>query len=148
MTAPGFVIALAVSLPLAGLAALFALWAAGGSWPEPDRAALARRIVRTPGDPLPRASLLLVLAVLAAAGAIWPWLMEARLSSGRWPTLLPAGAILFVMVVGIRGLAPYMPTAAYSGATPDFRERDRRLYGPLCLILAAGYLVLILRWYL
>ena len=128
-------------------AALFALagvhlyWAFGGRWPGHDEASMVEHVVgRTVGmrAPGPVASTavaaalaaggLLILATLSPSPPLAPWLQAAR-----WA--------LFAVFFG-RGVATYVPPVfRYAEGTP-FASLNRRAYGPLCLAIALGLLIL------
>ena len=58
--------------------------------------------------------------------------VEALVQVGFWT----AGAVF-----GLRGLAGYIPAIfAYADGTP-FASLNRRFYSPLCLLIAAGFIV-------
>jgi hypothetical protein len=135
-----------VALALILAAALFALsgvhlyWAFGGRWPGHDEASMVERVVgRTRGMRAPGflASAAVALA-LAAGGA----LAAATLVSTPWDMLLKAARWLLFAVFAVRGLAAYVPPVfRYAEGTP-FATLNRRAYGPLCLAIALGILVL------
>jgi hypothetical protein len=128
-------------------AALFALagvhlyWAFGGRWPGHDEASMVEHVVgrtagmRAPG-PVASAAVaaalaaggLLILATLSPNPPFAPWLQAAR-----WA--------LFAVFFG-RGVATYVPPVfRYAEGTP-FAGLNRRAYGPLCLAIALGLLIL------
>jgi hypothetical protein len=135
-----------VALALILAAALFALsgihlyWGFGGRWPGHDEASMVEHVVgrtrgmRAPGF-LASAG---VAAALAAGGvlvlfSLTPTAWDGALSAARWA--------LFAVFAG-RGLASYVPPVfRYAGGTP-FATLNRRAYGPLCLAIALGILVL------
>ena len=135
--------ALAVILAAAlfALAGIHLYWAFGGRWPGHDETSMVEHVVgrtrgmRAPG-PLASAVVavllalggLLVMAVLTPQTVFSPWAW-----AGRW--------ILFVVFFG-RGLATYVPPVfRYAEGTP-FAGLNRRAYGPLCLAIALGLLIL------
>jgi len=126
------VAALSRSLGAGGLlaaAALHLVWAAGFSWPAADRRRLARAVAGR--DKMPSAADCAAVAALLTAGAglVAGWPKGApRLrrigAGGVAATLAARGAI------GAAGLMPEQRTS------PSFARLDRRLYSPLCLLLA------------
>jgi hypothetical protein len=135
-----------VALALILAAALFALsgvhlyWAFGGRWPGHDEASMVERVVgRTRGM---RAPGLLASAAVALALAAGGALLAATLVSTPWDAPLKAARWLLFAVFAARGLAAYVPPAfRYAEGTP-FATLNRRAYGPLCLAIALGILVL------
>jgi hypothetical protein len=135
-----------MALALVLAAALFALsgihlyWGLGGRWPGHDEASMVEHVVgRTRGMRAPGllASTAVALA-LAAGGA----LVAATLVESPWDPLLKAARWGLFLVFAGRGLASYVPPVfRYAEGTP-FATLNRRAYGPLCLAIALGILVL------
>lgn len=109
------------------LAAMHANWARGSSWPASDKQRLAERIIGS--DEMPSAGACLVVAALLTVGgslvAGWP---------RSKPRLQRFGAAGVATTLAIRGMV------GAAGLTPLTSETflwwDRRLYSPLCLVLA------------
>ena len=121
------------AVTLAGLAGLHAAWGLGASWPLADRDALADAVVGRRTVPGPGACGLVAGALGAAAG-----LVAGR--PQRLPRLRRAGATGVVAVLagrGLLGLAGRTDVVSAGSSSPRFRALDRRLYSPLCLVLAA-----------
>lgn len=122
-------------LSAAGLLAIGGMhagWAAGASWPFPDRAALAGH--GTGRAHVPGAGPCLAVAGLlaAAAGLVAGHPRRApRIQRGG-----AAGAVTVLAVRGCLGLAGRTDIVAPGSTSAAFRERDRRFYSPLCLALA------------
>jgi hypothetical protein len=120
-----------MSLILGAVALIHALWGFGIWVPIRDEAALTRAVVgargvtRMPG-PIP--CFLVALALCIVIMALWTsgWLISR--------VILWLALIIFLG----RGLLAY--TKPWRRATPEepFATHDRRIYGPLCLALAAG----------
>jgi hypothetical protein len=127
-------------------AALFALsglhlyWGFGGRWPGHDEASMVEHVVgRTRGM---RAPGLLASAGVAAALAAGGALILASLAPTAWDGWLRAARWVLFLVFAGRGLATYVPPVfRYAEGTP-FATLNRRAYGPLCLAIALGILVL------
>ena len=118
---------------LSGLAGLHVLWATGSPWPLKDRAAFTEAVVGRGEFPPPAACL--AGAGLLATGA---WLVAGH--PRRWPALQRAGAAGVTGVLAVRaglGLAGRTDLLAPGSMSARYRRLDRRLYGPLCLTLAA-----------
>jgi hypothetical protein len=126
---------------LFALAGIHLYWAFGGRWPGNDEASLVAQVVgRTRGMRAPGLVASLAVALALAAGGLLvaatllpptPWDRLAWL--GRWGL----GAVFLG-----RGLATYVPPIfRYAEGTP-FAALNRRAYGPLCLAIALGLLIL------
>jgi len=137
-------IAIAMFAVLAVIALLHLSWALGSHWPaRNDRDLLALVVVSANRDRMPgvAATLLAALAIfgagvvgLAIGGVIvvpWP---------DDWSTL--AGFVV-AAVFFARGLAAYLPAWRSRFSLQPFAHLDQTYYGPLCLILAFGFTLLL-----
>jgi hypothetical protein len=117
------------------------LWALGSPWPIRDPELLARTVMGTPKfKRVPRfASLVVALLVLAAA-AIGSALGDKQ-SGGLLLTLAGIGLTL---IFGIRGILGYTPTWRARFPLEPFATLDRRIYSPLCLVVAACFAILVI----
>jgi len=117
---------------LVALALLHILWAIGFWWPIRDERRLVAAVIgirnahRMPG-PIPCA----LVAVLLLAGAMCLWLPPGTL---RQTALLVAATVCL-----IRGFVPWRPLWRSLTPTEPFATLDRRVYGPLSLLLAVGF---------
>lgn len=121
------------------------LWALGSPWPIRDPALLARTVIGRPGvSRVPRLASLVVALLVLAAGVV-ALAVADPVAGGLGLTLL--GAALGLVFVA-RGILGY--TARWRAAFPvePFATLDRRNYSPLCLVIGAGYLFLVLMRFL
>ncbi len=116
------------------------LWSVGRTWPIRGEKLLAQTVVGTKDIermPPKLVSFGAALATLAAA------LVAAALADhdggGAELTLL---GIPFAAIFLARGIAGYTPQFIAKTPHPNFRLNDRRIYSPLCLIVGAGFIVL------
>ena len=114
---------------LLAVAAVHANWAMGASWPLPDRRRLARTVVGS--EEMPPAAASLAVATLLTAGA---GLVAGSPTSA--PRLGRFGAAGVVAVLAARGMAGTVGLMPQQRASEEFARYDRRLYSPLCLLLA------------
>ena len=133
-------LALLLTAALFAMAGIHLYWGFGGRWPGHDEASMVEHVVgRTRGMRAPGLVASVAVALALAAGGV---LVAATLTSTAWdPWLKAARWALFTVFAG-RGLATYVPPAfRYAEGTP-FAMLNRRAYGPLCLAIALGILVL------
>jgi hypothetical protein len=129
------VVAQALSAVLALIAAIHVLWGIGLWVPIRDEAPLARTVVGAAGiERMPGAVPCALVAVALMAGITWIWLPP----DGLRQLGLAAGAAIF----SVRGVLAYLPVWRRLTPVQPFATLDRRLYGPLCLLLGAGFLAL------
>lgn len=131
------ILALTLSFVTVAVAAVHLLWAVGYWFPFSNEEKLVAAVVglrgatRMPGA-IPCA---LVTVVLLFAAAV-PW----------WPQgwLRLAGLGFFAGAFALRGAAGFTRPWRRIARQEPFARLDRRLYSPLSLALALGYLVLLL----
>lgn len=123
------------SASLLAIAGLHVNWARGSSWPLGDHEALADEIAgRVEADPPSAAACLAVACLLGAAAAF----VDGR--PRRAPGISRLGAAGVVATLAARGgigMAGRTDLIARGSVSERFRARDRRVYSPLCLTLAA-----------
>lgn len=137
-------LAVALTLILLLIAALHALWGLGSSWPADTQAALARTVVGSPGIArMPPPPACFAVAILLVAIACWPLWRVGMIGSPLPHGLSNAAGVGVAAVLALRGIASYLP--AWRQLVPElpFATYDRLYYGPLCLLLAAGFAVLL-----
>lgn len=127
-----FVLLLAVSLA-------HLIWAMGRTWPIRDERLLARTVTGFAETMPPRVMSLGVAIALLVAG-ICALALADETSGGL---LLNVIGMLLALVFLARGVLGY--TGWWARMTPiePFRTLDRRNYSPLCLVLGAGFLLLV-----
>jgi Protein of unknown function (DUF3995) len=139
------VVALLLFVVLAAIALLHAYWAAGGLWPGADEADLARRVT---GE-LRRTRMPPAWMSWTVAGAIGVQALWALFVAGLVTVPVPHSVVLGIggliaLVFLVRGIAGFTPAWRRSHAAEPFARRDRQLFSPLCLLIAAGYTALVL----
>jgi hypothetical protein len=139
-------IAILVALMLGLLAALHVYWGLGGVWPGTDEKSCARAVAGFKGiDRMPPPPAAFgVAAALAIAGLI------ALALAGLVTLPLPAaliwlgglGAALVFLGRGVVGFTP-----VWRRITPEmpFARNDRLYFSPLCLLIGAGFTLLLLQ---
>jgi len=115
---------------LIAVAAVHANWARGSSWPAPDTRTLAQAVM--PNGPLPGAGpCLAVSALLTLAAAFVAGYPRRR------PRLQRAGVTGVVVALSLRGVIGAVGRMTNARTSPAFTRWNRRVYSPLCLVLAA-----------
>lgn len=135
------VIAVELALLLGAIAGLHAYWGWGRLWPAASEAELVATVI---GDArakrMPSPSLCLLVALAIAVTAIRPLLLACRTGSAV-PLRLGGFAIMAVFL--LRGVGGFLPAWRRLHPREPFASYDRRYYSPLCLLIAAGYAVLL-----
>jgi uncharacterized membrane protein len=93
--------------------------------------------------PSPGLSLLVALAI--AVTAIWPLLLEQMPGVAATRPFILLGGLAIMAVFLLRGVAGFLPAWRRLHPREPFASYDRRYYSPLCLLIAAGYAVLLLQ---
>lgn len=135
------IIASIVFVILLTVALAHLLWAIGSGWPIKDPELLARTVIGRPGiTRVPRFASL-VIAVLVLAAGVFSLSLADHDAGDWWLTLI--GLALAALFLG-RGALGY--TSGWRSQFPlePFVTNDRRVYSPLCLIVGAGFLILVI----
>lgn len=137
-------LALAAALILLALSVLHLIWGFGATWPEADARALARRVAGFRGvTKMPRPAACFFVAAALAFAALVTLAAAGVLPTSypRWLALTALGAVAAVFT--LRGLLAYTPQWRERTPEEPFASLDRRLYGPLCLIIGGALTVIV-----
>lgn len=121
-----------LSAVLIMLAVLQVLWGIGFWFPIADEALLTRTVIGFRGQTkMPGAvpCALVAVALLAAAMSLW----------GPHGGLRTAMIAVVALVFFARGIAAYVWRWRWLTPEMPFARLDRWIYGPLCLVMAAGF---------
>ena len=136
-------ITLFLTLTMPFVAGLHAYWARGGLWPAKSEQELTSMVV---GDPrltgMPPRSLTWLVAGVLAGIAAWPLILAPFLSMILPWGLLVAATFLLAAVFLARGIASYVSGVKRLNAVEPFRRLNRRYYGPFCILVGLGFLML------
>lgn len=135
--------AFAIFIVLTTIAAFHVAWGVGVRWPCRSEAELVSTVVGYRREQMPPPN----QCYLAALGIYIPGTIALMLA-GLIDVSLPASLILLagagaVLVFAGRGVAGYVPAWRARFPREPFATYDRRYYSPLCLVLAAGFTILI-----
>jgi len=138
------VIAFAIFIVLTTVAALHVAWGAGVRWPFRTEAELVSTVVGYRREQMPPPN-----QCYSAALAIYIPGTIALMLAGLIDVPLPRSVVLFAgagvtLVFAGRGIAGYVPAWRSRFPREPFATYDRRYYSPLCLVLAAGFAVLLI----
>lgn len=134
------IVAAIMFIPLLAIAIATFVWSLGGSWPIRDKAMLPDVVLGIPGTArIPRLGAFLTSVAVLAAGIVALALAD-HTGGGVWLTVL--GAVLGGAFIG-RGVFGYMEWWRVLFSAEPFATLDRRNYSPLCLVLGAGFLLLV-----
>ncbi len=134
-------LAVLLTAALLALAGIHLYWGFGGRWPGHDEISMVEHVVgRTRGMRAPGLAASFGVALALATGGLL--VAATLLPSTPWDRLAWLGRWALLAVFAGRGLATYVPSVfRYAEGTP-FASLNRRAYGPLCLAIALGLLVL------
>jgi len=139
-------IATALTLLLAGIAGLHAYWGRGGLWPAASEDELVATVIgNASARRMPSPGLCLAVALAIAVAAIWPLLLAQGPSAGTPRLLIFLAGFAITAVFLLRGIAGFLPAWRRLHPREPFASNDRRYYSPLCLLIAAGYAILLLQ---
>jgi len=140
------VVAIVLALVLAAIASLHVYWGRGGLWPAANEDELIATVIgNAQARRMPSPGLCLLVALAIAVTASWPLLLVFIPGTSAFRPLLPLIGLVIMAVFLLRGLAGYLPAWRRLHPREPFASYDRRYYSPLCLLIAAGYAVLLLQ---
>ncbi len=135
------IIALSIFIVLAIVAFTHGYWAFGGHWPASSRATLPQTVVGSKGlKQMPPFWLTMIVAVLILIAGLLPvsWVFFPVLPNILWFAMMTLAAIFWV-----RGIASYTPIFRKLQAEEPFATLDRKYFGPLCIALGLGFVILL-----
>jgi hypothetical protein len=139
------IISIMLTVLLTTIALLHFYWAAGGLWPGQSATELAAIVVGRPGmRAMPSMRLSVLVAVILAGFAAWPFVLSPLVSRFIAPQLAVAGSVISAAVFLLRGVAGYTSAMTRRHSAEPFASYNRILYSPICLLIGAGFLVLAL----
>ena len=137
------IVACCIFIVLTAIAAIHVAWGFRVRWPRKTEAELATTVIGHKRNTMPSPSQCYLAALaIFIPGAIA--LMLAELAQTPLPPwlVLFAGAGVALVFAG-RGIAGYVPAWRTRHPREPFASLNRHYYSPLCLILAAGFAVLL-----
>ncbi len=139
-------IAIALASLLGVIAGLHAYWGRGGLWPAASEDELIATVIgNARAKRMPSPGLCLLVALAIAVTAVWPLLLVQISGTAAFRPLILLGGFAIMAVFLLRGLAGFLPAWRRLHPREPFASYDRRYYSPLCLLIAAGYAVLLLQ---
>ena len=137
-------IAFAIFLFLTAVAGLHVAWGTGVRWPCKTETELVSTVVGSNKMPTPNQCYLAALAIYipGTIALMLAGLIDASVTASTLPL---AGAAAILVFAG-RGIAGYVTAWRARFPQEPFATLDRHYYSPLCLLLAAGFLVLLLNF--
>lgn len=137
-------LASAICLVLSLIAVLHAYWAWGGPWPGHDEASLAKTVVGAPGmETMPPAGLTVLVAILIFIAGLLPLVFVSGVPSILPASLVWMGMVLIATIFLVRGILAFTPIFRSRHPQQPFATLDRRFYGPLCLVIGVGYVLVL-----
>lgn len=120
-------------------------WAFGMAWPAKHREALPMMVVGLPeGTPMPAPAVTVLVAIaISSLGMVALWGAGVA-NIGAFEGVKGWALICVAAIFGMRGVMTYLPFGPLKAAVQPFRSLDLRFFGPLCLMLATGYLAVFL----
>lgn len=138
-------IAIILSALLALIGLMHFYWAIGGLWPGKDEKSLARTVIGVKNiKKMPPMALTLLVSLAILAAAFWPLMWRGIIDYPLPQSLIWLGMIALTFVFLGRGIAGYLPFFKRSNGEQPFARLNARYYSPLCLLLGAGFAVLLL----
>jgi len=141
MNTVAMIIASIVFVILLAVALAHLLWSIGSRWPIRDPELLAKTVIGRPGVTRVPRFISLVVAVLTFTAGIFALSLADHDAGAWWLTVI--GVVLAAVFLG-RGVFGYSAAFQSRFSLEPFATNNRRVYSPLCLIVGAGFLILVI----
>lgn len=137
------ILAFVLSAILLLVTAAHVYWGIGGIWPGTDGASCARAVVGFRGvDTMPSTFACFAVAACLCLVTLWPLALEGVFATPFDKVGLAATAVMIGLAFLVRGVLGFTPWWRRLAPEQPFARLDRRFYSPLCLVIAAGFVVL------
>ena len=138
------IVAIIISIILAIAATFHVGWAFGNFWPAKDEYSLVKTVIGEPNmREMPSRNFMLIVVFslfLGIIAALW----GAYLISVPLPLWMREfGLFIFAFIFGTRGLSTFLIAKQLGERTQPFKNLDRALYAPLCIIISVGYILML-----
>lgn len=134
----------AICLVLSVISALHAYWAYGGLWPGRDEASLVKSVIGAPGlETMPPTGLTMAVALLIFIAGLLPPMFVSGVPSGLPANLVWTGMVVLATIFLVRGSLAFLPIFRRRHPQEPFATLDRHIYGPLCLLIGAAYVIVL-----
>lgn len=130
----GSVSAWGTTLALLAAGVIHAVWATGSTFPFRTRFALNDTVVGRQVTPGPTECLAVAVLLVSAAGAV----ARADRRRGPWSRTAAAGVAAVLAIRATLGFSGRTAMVVPGSESPRFKRMDRRVYSPICALLAAG----------
>ena len=139
-------IAVIVFLSLTAIAIFHAAWGCGVRWPAQDERDLVALVVGATGRTRmpPPLECFAVAAAIFAAGVVGLAVSNIVAVPGP-PILVTLAGLGVTAVFALRGIATYLPAWRRRFSQEPFATMDRSWYGPLCLLFALAFAMLMVK---
>jgi hypothetical protein len=136
-------IAWCIFIVLAAVAAIHVGWGLGMRWPRETEAELVRTVIGHKRDTMPSSSQCYLAALAIFIPGVIALVLARLVQTPLPPWLVLLAGVGAALVFGGRGIAGYVPAWRARHPREPFASLDRRYYSPLCLLLAAGLIALL-----
>jgi len=140
------IVAIVIFITLTLISLVHLRWASGSTWPAKDEHNLVKMVIGEPNmHHMPSKKFILIIALLIfISGIIALWGGNAiALPLPLW--IREFGLFILAFIFGTRGLSTYMIAKQLGKRTMPFKALDRALYAPISLLIAIGYIILLIR---
>jgi hypothetical protein len=136
-------IALAIFLLLTAIAGIHVAWGTGVRWPRKTEAHLVATVIGHRSDKMPTPNQCYLAALAICIPGIIALMLAGLIDASVLAFTVPLAGAAAALVFAGRGIAGYVPAWRARHPREPFASLDRHYYSPLCLMLAAGLVVLL-----
>jgi hypothetical protein len=137
-------IALAIFLLLTAIAGIHVAWGTGVRWPRKTEADLVATVIGHRSDKMPTPNQCYLAALAICISGIIALMLAGLIDASVLAFTVPLAGAAAALVFAGRGIAGYVPVWRARHPREPFASLDRHYYSPLCLLLAAGFLILLI----
>ena len=139
-------IAFAIFIFLTAVAGLHVAWGTGVRWPRKTDLELISTVVGHRSDKMPTPNQCYLAALAIYIPGTIALMLAGLIDASVTASTLPLAGAAATLVFAGRGIAGYVPAWRTRFPREPFATLDRHYYSPLCLLLAAGFLILLLNF--
>jgi hypothetical protein len=136
-------IALAIFLLLTAIAGIHVAWGTGVRWPRKTEADLVATVIGHRSNKMPTPNQCYLAALAICIPGIIALMLAGLIDASVLAFTVPLAGAAAALVFAGRGIAGYVPAWRARHPREPFASLDRHYYSPLCLMLAAGLIVLL-----
>ncbi|HEX7789855.1 MAG TPA: DUF3995 domain-containing protein [Afipia sp.] len=136
-------IAFAMFVVLTSVAAMHVAWGAGIRWPCRTELDLVSMVIGYQHHRMPSPNQCYIAALAIYVPGVLALMLAGLVDAAVPPSMVTLAGSVAALAFAGRGIAGYLPAWRARFPREPFASLDRQFYSPLCLLLAAGFMILL-----